>query len=198
MIDKMNQEGGKFFFQIPDAVKTILEQIGEDPSREGLVDTPARVEKMLHEICGGYQEDLKSVVNGAVFHESVDGMVLVRDIEFYSLCEHHLMPFFGKVHVAYIPNGKIIGLSKIPRIVDMYARRLQVQERLTQQIVAAVEEILEPEGTAVMIEAGHLCAMMRGVKKKQARLVTSVFHGIFSSDESLRREFFDRLKSDNK
>jgi len=182
--------------KIRDAVSIILEEIGEDSAREGLVGTPVRVEKMFEEICSGYQADLVEIVNGAVFHEAAEGMILVRDIEFYSLCEHHLMPFFGKVHTAYIPDGRIIGLSKIPRIVDMYARRLQVQERMTRQILEAIQTVLAPKGIAVIVEASHLCARMRGVKKEQAALVTSLFTGIFETNTDLRKEFFERLKMD--
>jgi len=181
---------------IRDAVGIILAAIGEDSTREGLIGTPDRVEKMFQEICSGYQADLVKIVNGAVFHEAAEGMILIRDIEFYSLCEHHLMPFFGKVHVAYIPDGKIIGLSKIPRIVDMYARRLQVQERITHQIMEAIQSVLAPKGIAVVVEASHLCARMRGVKKEQAKLVTSLFTGVFDSNNTLRNEFFERLKMD--
>jgi len=181
---------------IRDAVGIILAAIGEDSTREGLIGTPDRVEKMFQEICSGYQADLVKIVNGAVFHEAAEGMILIRDIEFYSLCEHHLMPFFGKVHVAYIPDGKIIGLSKIPRIVDMYARRLQVQERMTHQIMEDIQSVLAPKGIAVVVEASHLCARMRGVKKEQAKLVTSLFTGVFDSNNTLRNEFFERLKMD--
>ncbi len=150
---------------IQDSVRILLEEIGEDPNREGLIGTPDRVEKMYQEICSGYQQDLVRIVNRAVFREKVDGMVIVRDIVFYSLCEHHLLPFSGKVHVAYLPNEQIIGLS-IPRIVEMFSKRLQVQERLTVQIKDALEDVLSPHGTAVMIEAKHLCAKANyGVKR---------------------------------
>ncbi len=182
--------------KIQDAVAIILEAIGEDSFREGLIGTPVRVEKMFQELCSGYQDDLLKIVNGAVFHESTEDMILVRDIEFYSLCEHHLMPFFGKVHAAYIPDGKIIGLSKIPRIVDMFSRRLQVQERMTRQIVESIQTVLAPKGIAVVVEASHLCARMRGVKKEQAKLVTSSFAGVFETNAELRKEFFERLKVD--
>ena len=178
---------------IRDAVKIVLTQIGEDPNREGLLATPDRVERMLQEICSGYQSDLRQIVNGAVFNEKTTGMVIIRDVEFYSLCEHHLLPFFGVVHFAYIPDGKIIGLSKIPRIIEMYARRLQVQERFTHQVLAAVEEVLQPKGCAIRVEASHLCAMMRGVKKDQTRLVTTDFSGVFLDDLSLRSEFLNQL-----
>lgn len=177
--------------KIRDAVSIILEEIGEDSAREGLVGTPVRVEKMFEEICSGYQADLVEIVNGAVFHEAAEGMILVRDIEFYSLCEHHLMPFFGKVHTAYIPDGRIIGLSKIPRIVDMYARRLQVQERMTRQILEAIQTVLAPKGIAVIVEASHLCARMRGVKKEQAALVTSLFTGILKQIPIYAKNFLN-------
>ena len=171
--------------------------MGENPEREGLKATPIRVEKMYRETCSGYQQNLKEIVNGAVFHEKSNGMVLVKDIEFYSLCEHHMLPFFGMVHVAYLPDEKIIGLSKIPRIVDMYARRLQVQERLTTQIMEAIEEILQPKGCGVLIEASHLCAMMRGVKKDQAKLITTNFSGLFLKDESIRSDFVNQVNQES-
>jgi GTP cyclohydrolase I len=163
--------------------------LGEDPTREGLQRTPERVSRMFGEILSGYQTDLTSLVNGAVFESDTQGVVTVRDIEFYSLCEHHLLPFYGKAHVAYIPDGKIIGLSKIPRLVDMYARRLQVQERMTQQIAEELERILQPKGVAVMVEGAHMCAMMRGVKQDQANMVTQAWMGAFNTDNNLRQEF---------
>ncbi len=192
MTDK-NQNEKK---QIYEAVRLFLERIGEDPNREGLINTPDRVERMLPEILGGYQEDLSGIVNGAVFHEPSDGIVLVRDIEFYSLCEHHLLPFFGTAHVAYIPDGKVIGLSKIPRIVDMFSRRLQLQERLTRQIADALDTSIAPAGIAVYVEASHLCGIMRGVRKERARLVTSAFRGVFLSDVEKRRDFYTQIKKD--
>ena len=149
---------------IEDAVTKILNAVGEDPQREGLQFTPRRVARMYHELLGGYTMDPKAIINGALFEVQYDEMVLVRDIEFYSLCEHHMLPFMGRVHVAYIPDGKVLGLSKIPRIVDMYARRLQVQERMTRQIADFLRDLLKPQGVAVVVEAMHLCSMMRGVK----------------------------------
>ena len=191
MIDEQKEKNPT----IRDAIEIILTQLGENPEREGLKATPIRVEKMYRETCSGYQQNLKEIVNGAVFHEKSDGMVLVKDIEIYSLCEHHMLPFFGMAHVAYLPDEKIIGLSKIPRIVDMYARRLQVQERLTTQIMEAIEEILQPKGCGVLIEASHLCAMMRGVKKDQAKLITTNFSGLFLKDESIRSDFVNQVNS---
>jgi GTP cyclohydrolase I len=170
-------------------IQDLLLALGEDPAREGLQRTPERVSHMFGEILSGYQTDLTSLVNGAVFESDTQGLVTVRDIEFYSLCEHHLLPFYGKAHVAYIPDGKIIGLSKIPRLVDMYARRLQVQERMTQQIAEELERILQPKGVAVIVEGAHMCAMMRGVKKDQANMVTQTWLGAFNTDSNLRQEF---------
>ena len=193
MIDEQKEKNPT----IRDAIEIILTQLGENPEREGLKATPIRVEKMYRETCSGYQQNLKEIVNGAVFHEKSNGMVLVKDIEFYSLCEHHMLPFFGMVHVAYLPDEKIIGLSKIPRIVDMYAHRLQVQERLTTQIMEAIEEILQPKGCGVLIEASHLCAMMRGVKKDQAKLITTNFSGLFLKDESIRSDFFNQVNQES-
>ena len=158
-------------------VRALLEHIGEDPEREGLRETPQRVARMLAELTSGYRVDPEKLINDALFTSNYDGVVLVRAMEFYSLCEHHLLPFFGTVHVAYVPNGRIIGLSKIPRIVDMFARRLQVQERLTEQIADFLEQVLQPKGVAVAIDAAHMCAIMRGVRKEQARMVTQVVRG---------------------
>jgi GTP cyclohydrolase I len=171
------------------AVEQILSAVGEDPNREGLSKTPARVAKMYEELCAGYKQTLDEVVNGAIFHETAAGIVLVKDIEFYSLCEHHMLPFYGLAHIAYFPDQKIIGLSKIPRIVEMYARRLQVQERLTTEVREAIDQMLQPKGTAIIVEAQHLCAMMRGVNKTQASMVTTSYSGVFQSDEKLRQEF---------
>lgn len=176
--------------KLQNAVRNILTSIGEDPEREGLKATPERVQRMYIELCAGYQMDLGQVVNGAVFNEDCSSMVLVRDISFYSLCEHHMLPFYGKTHVAYFPDGKIIGLSKIPRIVEMFARRLQVQERLTEQICGAVEEILHPKGIAVLTEGIHMCSVMRGVRKESAELVTTRFTGVFREQAELRSEFY--------
>jgi GTP cyclohydrolase I len=175
-------------------VQEMLVRLGQDPTREGLSKTPTRVAKSLSYLTAGCSKDPKSVVNGAVFEHEADEMVVVRDIEIYSMCEHHMLPFFGRAHVAYLPNGRIIGLSKIPRIVDCFARRLQVQERLTMQIAEAIEEILEPQGVGVVIEASHLCMMMRGVEKQNSKTVTSCMRGRFRRDARTRQEFMDILK----
>jgi len=179
--------------KLQEAVKEILVGVGEDPEREGLVNTPLRVRKMYEELLAGYQVDPATLINGALFNVEYDEMVVVRDIEFYSLCEHHMIPFFGRAHVAYIPKGKIIGLSKIPRIVDMFARRLQVQERMTRQIADLLNEALQPHGVAVTIEATHLCSVMRGVKKASARMVTSAMCGVFKTDSKTRTEFLEHI-----
>lgn len=172
-----------------DAIVTILRKIGEDPNREGLVDTPKRVEKAYKFFTSGYDEDIEKLVGSALFEESYDEMVLVKDIEIYSLCEHHLLPFFGKCHVAYIPKGKVIGLSKIPRLVHAFARRLQVQERLTTQIAETINRFVKPVGVGVIVEARHLCMAMRGVEEKGSYAVTSAMLGAFKSDERTRMEF---------
>jgi GTP cyclohydrolase I len=179
--------------QLEDAVLQLLTAIGENPKREGLKFTPKRVARMYTELLSGYRVDPTAVVNGALFNITYDEMVLVRDIEFYSLCVHHILPFMGRVHVAYIPNGKVIGLSKIPRIVDMYARRLQVQERMTRQIADFLRDLLKPQGVAVVVEAVHLCSMMRGVKKHDARMTTSAMHGAFRANLATRQEFLDNI-----
>ncbi len=170
-------------------VRRQLALLGEDPERSGLLRTPERVAKSLAWLTSGYAADVASVVGEGVFAEDHDQMVMVRDIEMYSLCEHHLLPFFGKVHVAYVPNGKIIGLSKLPRIVEVFARRLQVQERLTQQIADAICEVLQPRGVGVVIEASHLCMMMRGVEKQNSSTITSALRGVFRDDARTREEF---------
>jgi GTP cyclohydrolase I len=170
-------------------VRRMLEILGEDPERGGLRETPARVDESLKWLTRGYTTCVDEVVAGAVFEERHDSMVLVRDIEIYSLCEHHLLPFFGKAHVAYLPNGKIIGLSKIPRIVDLFARRLQVQERMTDDIADAIMRVLDPLGVGVVIEAYHLCMMMRGVEKQNSKTVTSALRGAFRDDHKTRDEF---------
>ena len=179
--------------KLQNAVRNILTAIGEDPEREGLKATPERVQRMYIELCSGYHTDLDTVVHGAVFNEDCDSMVLVRNISFYSLCEHHMLPFFGKIHVAYYPDGKIIGLSKIPRIVEMYARRLQVQERLTEQVCGAVEQILHPKGIAMYTEGIHMCSVMRGVRKESAELITTRFTGVFREEAELRDEFYRQI-----
>jgi len=170
-------------------VKRQLELLGEDPNREGLVLTPDRVAKSMEWLTRGYEVDLRDVVGRGVFEETHDNMIMVRDIELYSLCEHHLLPFFGKAHIAYIPRGRILGLSKLPRIVDMYARRLQVQERLTSDIAEAVCEVIDPLGVGVVIEAAHLCMMMRGVEKQNSKTITSALLGTFRNDAKTRDEF---------
>jgi GTP cyclohydrolase I len=171
------------------AVRTLLTEIGEDPTREGLVATPQRVRRMYDELTSGYHVDPDALTNGACFSVDYDEMVVVRDIEFFSLCEHHLLPFIGRAHVGYLPKGRVIGLSKIPRIVDMYAQRLQVQERLTVQVADFLMERLEPKGVGCVIEATHLCTMMRGVKKQEATMVTSSMVGTFRRDARTRAEF---------
>lgn len=178
-------------------MKKILLKIGEDPSREGLLRTPERAEKALRFLTSGYQMDVKSIINGALFHERVDEMVVVRDIEFYSMCEHHLLPFFGTMHVAYLPNDKVIGLSKIPRIVDMFARRLRVQERLTQEVAETLENELEPRGVGVICEARHFCMMMRGVEKQHSGTVTSAMLGAFREGKETRDEFLALVSHKN-
>lgn len=175
--------------ELESAVRTLLEEIGEDPDREGLARTPARVRRMYDELTAGYRTDPQALINGACFAVDYDEMVVVRDIEFFSLCEHHLLPFYGRIHVGYLPRGRVIGLSKIPRVVDMYARRLQVQERMTQQVAAFLMEQLDPKGVGCVAEASHLCTMMRGVRKEQARMVTSAMLGRFRLDEKTRTEF---------
>lgn len=180
---------GQILRNIEENVKNILSLIGEDPEREGLVKTPSRVAKAYMYLTKGYQEDAEELLNNAIFNEHYDEMVIVKDIDFYSLCEHHMLPFYGKCHVAYIPNGKIVGLSKIPRIVDMYARRLQVQERMTREIGDMLNKVLEPKGVAVVTEAQHLCMMMRGVEKQNSVATASCMLGRFKSDDKTRTEF---------
>jgi GTP cyclohydrolase I len=175
--------------QIPEAVRTLLVELGEDPDRQGLAGTPDRVRRMYAELTEGYHTDPDALFNGAAFDVDYDEMVVVRDIEFYSLCEHHLLPFFGRAHVGYLPRGRIIGLSKIPRVVDMYAHRLQVQERLTQQVAGFLMERLNPKGVACVVEATHLCTVMRGVRKQEATMVTSSMLGTFRADARTRSEF---------
>lgn len=178
---------------IQDSVYNLLLNIGEDPDRQGLQRTPERVARMYDELTAGYHTDPVKLINDALFDVEYNEMVVVKDIEFYSLCEHHMLPFLGKVHVAYIPEGKVIGLSKIPRIVDMFARRLQVQERMTQQIAEFIDEVLHPQGVAVVIEGAHMCSMMRGVKKANASMVTSALLGTFKSDQKTRAEFMNHI-----
>jgi GTP cyclohydrolase I len=172
-------------------VRNVLIEIGEDPNREGLLSTPKRVAEAYEFLTAGYQKDIDEVLNNAIFTEKYDEMVLVKNIDFYSMCEHHMLPFYGKVHVAYIPNGKIVGLSKIPRIVEVFSRRLQVQERMTQQIADTLEKYLQPIGVAVVTEAFHMCMMMRGVEKQNSSATTSAMHGVFKDDAKTRNEFIN-------
>jgi GTP cyclohydrolase I len=175
------------------AVQNILTLVGENPEREGLQRTPHRVARMYDELLAGYKIDPVTLVNGALFDVEYDEMILVKDIEFFSLCEHHMLPFYGRAHVAYLPGEKIIGLSKIPRIVEMYARRLQVQERMTRQIANLIEDVLSPRGVAVVIEGSHMCSMMRGVKKEHPKMVTKSMLGQFKEDQETRKEFMNSL-----
>ena len=181
--------------RLEEIVKELLGQVGENPEREGLLRTPHRVAKMYEFLTSGYGKDVRAVMNGAIFTEKYDEMVIVKDIDFFSLCEHHLLPFYGKAHIAYIPNGKIVGLSKIPRIVEVFSRRLQVQERLTQQIAETFFEMLEPSIALVVIEARHLCMMMRGVEKQNSVATTSAMLGSFREDERTRNEFLRLVDS---
>ena len=182
---------------IAELIEQVLSRLGEDPSREGLVRTPLRAEKSLRFLTSGYAMDLDRIINGALFSVKYDEMVIVKDIEFFSLCEHHLLPFFGKVHVAYIPREKVIGLSKIPRIVDMFARRLQVQERLTQEIAETIQQVLNPKGVGIVCEARHFCMMMRGVEKQHSGTVTSAMLGAFRTREATREEFLSLVAARN-
>jgi GTP cyclohydrolase IA len=182
---------------IEEAVREILLYVGEDPNREGLLNTPRRIARMYDEILAGYDVDPIALVNDALFTVEYDEMVLVKDIEFFSMCEHHMLPFFGRAHVAYTPCGKVIGLSKVPRIVEMFARRLQVQERMTRQVAELLDDVLKPYGVGVVIEASHMCSMMRGVKKEHARMVTSTMLGAFKEKEKTRNEFLSHLRGRN-
>jgi GTP cyclohydrolase IA len=179
-------------------MEALLRELGEDPGREGLSQTPVRADKALRFLTSGYQMDLNDIVNGALFKVKYDEMVIVKDIEFFSMCEHHMLPFFGKMHVAYIPRQKVIGLSKIPRIVDMFARRLQVQERLTQEIAETLEKVVEPQGVAVVAEAQHFCMMMRGVEKQHSGTVTSAMLGVFRERKETRDEFLSLIARSSK
>jgi GTP cyclohydrolase I len=179
---------------VKELAKKLLIEIGEDPDREGLLNTPLRVAKAWDFLSKGYKQDIDEIINNAIFEEEYDQMVVVKDIEFYSMCEHHLLPFFGVAHIAYIPNGKIIGLSKIPRILDMFARRLQVQERMTQEVAGMLQSKLNPRGVAVIIEAQHMCMQMRGVEKRKSYMSTSAMLGIFREDNKTRKEFLDIVK----
>jgi GTP cyclohydrolase IA len=176
-------------------IRELLKELGEDPDREGLERTPDRVAQALTYLTSGYRADIRDVLNSALFSEEYDEMVVVKDIDFYSLCEHHLLPFFGKCHIAYMPSRKIIGLSKMPRLVEMYSRRLQVQERLTTQIAQTIEEVLQPRGVAVVMEALHMCMLMRGVEKQNSKAVTSAMLGAFRDRPETRAEFMELIKS---
>jgi len=178
-------------------ISDLITEIGEDPNREGLLSTPKRVAEAYAFLTKGYNQDIEEVLNDAIFTEKCDEMVLVKNIDFYSLCEHHMLPFYGKVHVAYIPNGKIVGLSKIPRIVDVFARRLQVQERMTQQVADTLDKYLQPIGVAVVSEAYHMCMMMRGVEKQNSSATSSAMHGVFKDDPKTRSEFLNLISMRN-
>lgn len=175
--------------------KEVLKEIGEDPEREGLLKTPERVAKAMQFLTQGYDQDPDAIMNKAIFHEDYSEMVIVKDIEVYSMCEHHMLPFFGKAHIAYIPNNKIVGLSKIPRVVDAYARRLQVQERLTLEIRDCVQRVLEPKGVAVVLECAHMCMQMRGVQKQNSTTTSSAFTGLFLKNDSTRKEFINLIQA---
>lgn len=180
--------------ELQELVREILVRLGEDPTREGLKKTPLRVEKALAYLTRGYQQDAESVLNGAVFTSDYDEMVIVKEIDFFSLCEHHLLPFYGKCHIAYLPDKRIVGLSKLPRLVDVFSRRLQVQEKLTMEIARAIEDKLKPKGVGVVMEAAHLCVMMRGVEKQNSQMVTSSMRGRFRSDARSREEFLTLIR----
>ncbi len=194
----MNENFNIETLPITEEIKTnyreIIDLVGEDPAREGLVKTPERAAKAIKFLTGGYEEDPRQILQSAMFREDYNEMVIVKDIELYSMCEHHVLPFFGKAHVAYIPNGHIVGLSKIPRVVDVFSRRLQVQERLTEQILDCINDTLNPKGVAVVIEASHMCMMMRGVQKQNSTTTTSGFRGAFKETET-RNEFLKLITS---
>lgn len=179
--------------ELEELYTSVLAELGEDPDREGLLKTPHRAAEAMRYVTSGYERSLEEVVNDAIFHEASDDMVIIKDIEFFSLCEHHLFPFYGHVHIAYIPSGKIIGISKLARITDMFARRLQVQERMTTQIAEAIQRVLEPKGVAVVVEGKHLCMMARGVEKQSSEMITSHVLGVFRSDRATRAEFMQLL-----
>src|SRR4030042_407037 len=193
IMDEMPPSKDMDLATISEAVTEMLHAVGENPARKGLERTPERVASMYTELLSGYRVDPNRIVNDALFEVTYDEMVIVRDIEFYSMCEHHMLPFMGRAHVAYLPSGRVIGLSKIPRIVDVFAHRLQVQERMTRQIADFINDALAPKGVAVVVEALHLCTMMRGVKKHNARMTTSAVHGAFRKSMATRQEFFDNI-----
>jgi GTP cyclohydrolase I len=197
-IANLFQEPGIDLEVVKHAVEQMLRAFGEDPNRDGLQKTPERVARMYAELLDGYRMDPLAIVNDALFEETYDEMVVVRDIEFYSLCEHHLLPIMGRAHVAYFPNGRVLGLSKIPRLVDMFAHRLQVQERMTRQIAEFMDELLHPFGVAVVVEGLHLCATMRGVKKQEARMTTSTMLGAFRKSPATREEFLENISRGSK
>ncbi len=179
---------------IEEEIRQILLDLGEDPEREGLLKTPERVRKSLQFLTRGYKQDINAVINGAIFNENCDDMIIVRDIEFYSMCEHHMLPFFGKCHIGYVPNGKVFGVSKLARLVDVFARRLQIQERMTRQIAAQIMESIAPEGVGVVVEAQHLCMLMRGVEKQNSVMKTSCMLGSFRREQTTRLEFLNLIK----
>ena len=193
IMDEMLPSKDMNLHAIENAITQMLTAFGENPTRKGLLRTPERVARMYTELLAGYRVDPINIVNDALFEVTYDEMVIVRDIEFYSICEHHLLPFMGRAHVAYLPSGRVIGLSKIPRIVDVFAHRLQVQERMTRQIADFINDALMPKGVGVVVEALHLCTMMRGVKKHNARMTTSAVHGAFRRSIATRQEFFDNI-----
>ena len=190
----MSSSGGNASDPIESNIEAILKELGEDPARDGLLKTPQRVAKAMRFFSKGYREDPAAILTGALFDVDYDEMVLLKDIDFYSLCEHHMVPFFGRVHVGYIPNGKVVGLSKIPRTVEIFARRLQVQERLTMDIAQTLEKVLKPKGVGVVVEAKHLCMMMRGVEKQNSFAITSSLRGSFESDPKTRSEFIELIR----